>query len=150
MAKNSNDRKNRIERTILEGGRSESSKMHRRCDNRALRHRTQRVLRELLVTGTADEALFPVRDPVFIEHTDKVRAPRAWLLHHALGKTHAEIIGFVCARFDRRNLAQRHLLIDHLLPEIQNRYDGSFAEVIRFRRQVYRFVDGRLCGPDAD
>ena len=141
----------RIQRTILEGGRSDSSKMYRRWSNRADRHRAQRVLRDAVRAGD-DEPIFADRDNYFFfrEHADKTRPTKAWLIHHALDKTHAEAMGFFCARFDRRNLAQRHLLCDHLLPQIQNLYNGDFAETFRFRGQVYRYVDGRLAGPFAE
>ncbi len=138
-----------IARTILEGGRSDSSKSQRRWSNRADRHRAQRVLRDALVAGE-DDPVFTAREAPFYEHADKVRPTKAWLLHHALGKTHAEAIGLFCARFDRRNLAQRHLLCDHLVPQVQSLYNGAFTETFRFRGQVYRYLDGRLAGPFAD
>ncbi len=109
-----------LARTVIEGGRTHFSKWHRRASNGF--HRTQvRLVSGALAGGAdVDNVIYPRRPKAYRDFHDKLGPARRWLatqVGHPWNKARSELF----ARFDIRTTPGRHIVFDHLLPEVEGR-----------------------------
>lgn len=116
-----------LARTVIEGGRTNRSKDLRRTSLRYLRKDNRDMCHALRVDPEGwYEAELPIRarDWEDIDHADKVR-PCDRFLDSKDGKSWEAIHSEICARFDRRTLAGRHVTNCHLLVRVEDSRKGD-------------------------
>ena len=119
-----------LSRTVIEGGRTRGSKWHRRWTNGQQRTNARRVS-DALVKGAGDAmTVYPARICAYPQFNDKLRPTKRWLGAH-IGQPWDKVRSELFARFDIRTTPGRHILFDHLLPEVERQ------SVHRFHRPEY-------------
>lgn len=109
-----------LSRTVIEGGRDGYSKFSRRYSHSVERTHVNHLARELCRDSEqADDALFRPREPAYIGFADKLGPAMRWLQSQA-GRPWDKVRGELFSRFDIRTTAGRHIVFDHLLPEIED------------------------------
>lgn len=111
-----------LARTVIEGGRSEESKWHRRHAARLERVHTRELCRAVTVDHEMwFDAVIPNRKEQIewstVEHSDKTRPCDRFLTSRA-GSRWNDVRSEICRRFDRRKLAGAHVTNDHLLNRV--------------------------------
>src|SRR6186713_2975376 len=107
-----------LARTVIEGGRSPGNTVDRRASNAAQRTRVRRVSGALLSGADADFAIYPMRKVVWREFNDKLGPAKRWLARQ-VGRPWNKARSDLFARFDVRTAPGRHIVFDHLLPEVE-------------------------------
>lgn len=104
----------RLERTVIEGGRSGWSKWERRQSHRDERSGERAWLGRVRADASAwEDAVQPRRRTVSKGFADKLGPAGRWLAKR-VGKPWREIEGEILATFDTRTLAGRHIVHCHL------------------------------------
>jgi len=109
-----------LARTVIEGGRTGYSKWGRRASNGAHRTRGRRVSGALVGGADAEFTLYPARKAVWREFNDKLCPAKRWLATQ-VGRPWNKARSELFARFDIRTTPGRHIVFDHLLPEVEGR-----------------------------
>jgi hypothetical protein len=121
-----------LARTVIEGGRHRASSWARRSSNQMHRRDGREACARVANGADYDAAVYPKRLGVYRMFHDKLGPAERWLaskVGRSWNKTRSELF----ARFDTRTTAGRHILFDHILPEVAVG-DGRFL----FRRPEYR------------
>lgn len=116
--------KKNIARSALEGGRAGSNKWDRRRSSKLERVKSRQYLTEVVRDlEYSDEIIEPTRKPVYKEFTDKLNPMYRWL-ETQVGRPWSEVRSEVFQKFDTRTTAGRHILFDHLLPQVVDSESG--------------------------
>jgi len=107
-----------LSRTVIEGGRSPGNTWERRESNRVQRSITRRVSGALVSGADADFTVYPVRKVVWRSFADKLGPANRWLASQ-VGRPWNKARSEIFARFDVRTTPGRHIVFDHLLPEVE-------------------------------
>lgn len=108
-----------IPRTIMEGGRTDSSKAERRQFNRSFRHRSKLALEDFRRSGAEEIDVTPQLEPAERDFGDKLSPAYRWLARHGRGMTIDELDGLVRRAFDSRSLRQWHVGYAHLCSDLR-------------------------------
>jgi hypothetical protein len=104
-----------LSRTVIEGGRYFHNKLERRASHGTARARTRAWLDRVRVDGEAADATAPRRGPrVHKMFYDKLAPAKRWL-DAQVGRPWNKVFAELCARFDTRTVAGRHVVHDHML-----------------------------------
>jgi hypothetical protein len=126
-----------LARSVIEGGRTRRNTWARRASNGLQRTNVRRVSGALLRRAdAADFTIYPVRKLVWREFNDKLGPAKRWLASQ-VGRPWNKARSELFARFDTRTTPGRHIIFDHLLPEIAEPPEGKG----RFRRRPEYVVD---------
>jgi len=107
-------RKN-LSRTVIEGGRDFYNSWQRRASSADERASTREWLSRVMVDAEEAEATAPPRRrPVRKSFHDKLGPAQRWLASQ-VGRPWDKVYSELCARFDTRTVAGRHVVHDHLL-----------------------------------
>ena len=109
-----------LARTVIEGGRTRSSKWHRRWTNGQHRANARRVSHALVNGADSEMTVYPARIQAYPQFNDKLGPAKRWLGTQA-GRPWNQARSELFARFDIRTTPGRHILFDHLLPEVEGR-----------------------------
>ena len=121
-------RKN-LSRTVIEGGRYYHNCFLRRASNGQERATTREWLDRVAVDlEEAEESAPSPRKRVYKMFHDRLGPAKRWLLSQ-VGRPWAKVYSELCAKFDTRTVAGRHVVHDHMLHWVR-RYD----DVDRFQR----------------
>lgn len=107
-----------LSRTVIEGGRTPGNTWDRRASNALHRTSERRVSGALVRGADADFALYPARKVVWRQFHDKLGPAQRWLANQ-VGRPWNKARSELFARFDIRTTPGRHILFDHLLPEVE-------------------------------
>jgi hypothetical protein len=107
-----------LARTVIEGGRTRFSKLGRRASNGVQRSRVRRVSGALVSGADADFTIYPARKVVWRDFHDKLGPAKRWLASQ-VGRPWNKARSDLFARFDVRTTPGRHILFEHLLPEVE-------------------------------
>jgi hypothetical protein len=107
-----------LARTVIEGGRYSGNTVDRRASNAVQRRRGRRVSGALVSGADADFTLYPVRTIVYREFADKLGPAKRWLASQ-VGRPWNKARSELFARFDIRTTPGRHIVFEHLLPEVE-------------------------------
>jgi hypothetical protein len=125
----------KIQRTVIEGGRTGSSKWNRRNSHHTERASERDYCRKITVDSERSE------NDIFIDPKEKVRkefndklGPMYRWLHSQTGKVWNDVKSEIHQKFDNRTTAGRHILYDHLLSSVEEVPDLTY-------RRWYRDVD---------
>jgi len=104
-----------LSRSVIEGGRYYHNCWMRRTSHRTARARTREWLDEVRRDRDAADASSP-RPPRRVHRMfhDKLAPARRWLAAQ-VGRPWAKVFADLCARFDTRTIAGRHIVNDHML-----------------------------------
>ena len=106
----------RLERTVIEGGRSRYNKWERRHSNAQLRAKVRpQVARWARDPDSWDADVPGKRRTVWRDFSDKLGPVERWL-YAQVGRPWRDVEGQILRKFDTRSLAGRHVVFDHLLP----------------------------------
>lgn len=159
-------RKN-LSRTVIEGGRRHANRYRRRESHVTERATTRQWLDRVSVdVEEAEASVAPRRQPVPRQFHDKLGPALRWLLAQ-VGRPWSKVHAELCARFDTRTIAGRHVLHDHMLewvrPHDERRAYWSRWDLVvdtqgilrkprwfgrsyaKLRRKVRKFAAGRVC-----
>jgi hypothetical protein len=104
-----------LSRTVIEGGRYYHNSFFRRASHGVARARTRTWIDRVRADLEDAEASAPVPGPrVHKMFRDKLGPALRWL-HAQVGRPWAAVFSDVCARFDTRTVAGRHVVYDHML-----------------------------------
>src|SRR5262245_18917618 len=106
-----------LARTLIEGGRSNYNKHERRQSHGEERARLRDYLARAREVEDGYDLELRERHRVPKDFSDKLGAPRRWLISHA-GKPWDYVRAAMFARFNPQTLAGRHIIYDHLLGEV--------------------------------
>ena len=107
-------RKN-LSRTVIEGGRYYGNCSSRRASHGIERATTRDWLERVAVDlDEAEATVAPALLRVRREFRDKLAPARRWLVAQ-VGRPWSKVYSELCARFDTRTIAGRHVVHDHLL-----------------------------------
>jgi len=106
-----------LARTVIEGGRTRFSKWGRRASNGLQRSRVRRVSGALVSGADADFTIYPARKVVWRDFHDKLGPAKRWLASQ-VGRPGNKARSDLFARFDVRTTPGRHIVFEHLLPEV--------------------------------
>lgn len=109
-----------LARTAIEGGRTRFSKWHRRASNGVQRTHVHLVSESLVNGADADSVVYPRREQVYRSFNDKLGPAKRWLSTQ-VGRPWNKARSELFARFDIRTTPGRHIVFDHLLPEVEGR-----------------------------
>jgi|SRR6187431_1365685 len=107
-----------LARTVIEGGRTRYSKWGRRASNGVQRSSVRRVSGALVSGADADFTVYPVRKLVWRDFHDKLGPAKRWLASQ-VGRPWNKARSELFARFDIRSTPGRHIVFEHLLPEVE-------------------------------
>lgn len=107
-----------LSRTVIEGGRAHGNRWERRDSNAQARTHTRQLSRELCRARELDDVVYAPRRAVPRQFHDKLAPAERWL-HSQVGRPWNKVRGELVARFDARTTAGRHVLFDHLLPDVE-------------------------------
>ena len=111
-----------LSRTVIEGGRYYSNCWERRASHGIERATTREWLDRVAVDlDEADATLPPPRKRVYKMFRDKLAPAHRWLVAQ-VGRPWSKVYSELCARFDTRTVAGRHVVHDHMLQWVR-RYD---------------------------
>jgi len=123
-------RKN-LSRTVIEGGRAYYNCYQRRESHRIARAKTRewldRVANDLV---EADATVPPPRPSVHKSFYDKLAPAHRWLVAQ-VGRPWSKVYSELCARFDTRTVAGRHVVHDHMLDWVR-RHDEPYRGHSRY------------------
>jgi hypothetical protein len=126
-------RKN-LSRTVIEGGRYYSNSYFRRGSHGIERATTRQWLEQIaLDVEEADARVVPVRPHVGKMFRDKLAPAHRWLVSQ-VGRPWSKVYSELCARFDTRTVAGRHVVYDHMLDWVKR------AEELQRRHSRYDLV----------
>jgi len=116
-----------LARTVIEGGRRPGNTWDRRASNRTHRTHARRVSNALLNRLDTEFTIYPVRRVVWRTFNDKLGPAERWLAAQ-VGRPWDKVRSDLFARFDIRTTPGRHIVFDHLLPEVegQRRFRPDF------------------------
>ncbi|HEY0468158.1 MAG TPA: hypothetical protein VGC79_28360 [Polyangiaceae bacterium] len=109
-----------LARTVIEGGRTRGSTWARRASNGVQRTHVHRVSGSLLSGADAEHVVYPRRNKVYRQFADKLGPAKRWLATQ-VGRPWNKARSELFARFDIRTTPGRHIVFDHLLPEVEGR-----------------------------
>jgi hypothetical protein len=109
-----------LARTAIEGGRANRNRWARRHSHGRVRVRTQAFLARLRGGADPEGAPAPAPERVPRWFHDKLRPLERWLASQ-VGRPWNKVRSEIFARFDTRTTAGRHIVFDHLLPEVETR-----------------------------
>lgn len=119
----------KLSKTVIEGGRTTSSKYFRRQSARTERHAIRQALTachsdtgDLYDIGSV--AALPKRNKSFKDFDDKL-ASLSRLLDSRLGRSWNRTYRLICEQFDTRTTSGRHIIFDHLLRMVWLHQDRS-------------------------
>jgi len=117
-----------LSRTVIEGGRAHGNTWERRASNGVHRTSARRVSRALAGGVDADFTLYPARKVVWRSFHDKLGPAKRWLASQ-VGRPWNKARGELFACFDIRTTPGRHIVFDHLLPEVEGarRFRNDFV-----------------------
>ena len=127
-----------LARTVIEGGRYHGNTRDRRASNGVHRRRVRRVSAALISGADAEFTIFPVRKVVWRSFYDKLGPAKRWLASQ-VGRPWDKARSDLFARFDIRTTPGRHIVFDHLLPEVEAPVEPGGL----FRRRPGYVVDRR-------
>jgi len=107
-----------LSRTVIEGGRTPGCTWARRASNGVHRTSARRVSGAVLRGADADFTVYPARKVVWRTFNDKLGPAKRWLASQ-VGRPWDKARGELFARFDIRTTPGRHIVFDHLLPEVE-------------------------------
>jgi len=107
-----------LARTVIEGGRYAGNTVARRASNGVQRTRVRGVSGALVRGADADSAVYPRREVVYRSFADKLGPAKRWLASQ-VGRPWNKARSELFARFDIRTTPGRHIVFDHLLPEVE-------------------------------
>jgi len=111
-----------LSRTVIEGGRYYHNCWFRRASHGVERATTREWLDRVAVDlDEADATAPPARKRVHKMFHDKLAPAHRWLVAQ-VGRPWSKVYSDLCARFDTRTIAGRHIVHDHMLPSVY-RYD---------------------------
>ena len=110
-----------LARTVIEGGRTHFSKWHRRASNGVQRGHVRLVSWSLVSGKDADDVVYPQRPKAYREFSDKLGPAKRWLSTQ-VGRPWNKARSELFARFDIRTTPGRHIVFEHLLPEVEGRH----------------------------
>jgi hypothetical protein len=111
-----------LARTVIEGGRTGHSKYLRRSSSRWLRIDYRRFCKKMAADQESwDNTPLPLRSRDWddIEHADKTNPCERFLISRA-GKPWDNVRSEIFRRFDRKTLAGRHIIFDHLIDKVED------------------------------
>jgi hypothetical protein len=126
-------RKN-LSRTVIEGGRSYYNSWQRRASHGIERETTREWLDQVAVDhDEADASAPPPRPRVYKDFHDKLAPAHRWLVAQ-VGRPWSKVYSELCARFDTRTVAGRHVVHDHMLRWVrrQNEPRTTYASYSRY------------------
>jgi hypothetical protein len=128
-----------LSRTVIEGGRTRGNKDRRRASHGVARARAREWLDGVRADNASADASAPRRPPrVYKQFDDKLGPAMRWL-DAQVGRPWSKVFGELCARFDTRTVAGRHIVHDHMLGAVA--LDGSHE--VRNGQQLDYVVDRR-------
>ncbi len=108
----------RLSRSVIEGGRVGSNKSERRVSNNKQRLYNRKFSRDLRILVDPDEGpIAPKRKSVGKDFDDKLGAMYRWL-RSKVGLNWNDSFQDMCAKFDTRTIAGRHIVYSHILGSI--------------------------------
>ena len=107
-----------LARTVIEGGRTRGNTWRRRWSNGQQRSNVRRVSGSLLNGADAEMTVYPARSEVWRQFNDKLGPAKRWL-DTQVGRPWNKARSELFARFDIRTTPGRHIVFDHLLPEVE-------------------------------
>jgi len=107
-----------LSRTVIEGGRTRGNTWQRRTSNGVQRSSALRVSGSLVSGADADFTIYPVRRVVYPQFNDKLGPAERWLASQ-VGRPWNKARSDLFARFDVRTTPGRHIVFDHVLPEVE-------------------------------
>jgi hypothetical protein len=167
-----------LARTAIEGGRANLNRWTRRHSHGRIRVRTQAFL-ALLRSGADPEGTpVPARERVPRWFHDKLSPVERWLASQ-VGRPWDKVRAEIFARFDTRTTAGRHIVFEHILPEVEacglptcdscydfavdrhgilrrrvrparDRHRLSLEDLPRSRSELEAWLAGRLIGTQGD
>jgi hypothetical protein len=140
-----------LARTIIEGGRTGHAKETRKESIRFTRNRSREFISRCLEDPDyADGHVISKKRFYARSQKDKTTPVQRWLDAQA-GRPWSDVYSEIRKRFDIRNVAQRHVVVDHMLGEI---FDNGISQQNYFPRprHVGMYVDekGNLAGSILD
>ena len=124
-----------LSRTVIEGGRYYNNSWTRRASHGIERATTRAWLdRIALDLDDADATIVATRPHVFKDFRDKLAPAYRWLVSQ-IDRPWSKVYAELCARFDTRTVAGRHVVHDHMLRWVRRehepiRYYGRYDLVI--------------------
>jgi len=109
-----------LARTVIEGGRTRFSKWNRRASNGAQRTHEHLVSASLTSGADADNVVYPHRETAYRAFHDKLGPAERWLATQ-VGRPWNKARSELFTRFDTRTTPGRHIVFEHLLPEVEGR-----------------------------
>ena len=104
-----------LSRTVIEGGRRYYNSYRRRASHRTERATTRTWLDRVSVdVDEADDTVPPARPRVAKQFYDKLGPAQRWL-EAQVGRSWDKVYADLCAAFDTRTIAGRHVVHDHML-----------------------------------
>jgi len=131
-----------LARTVIEGGRTRGNTWHRRASNAVQRTKVRRVSGALFRGADADFTNYPVRQEVWREFKDKSGPAKRWL-GAQVGRPWNKARSEMFARFDIRTTPGRHIVFDHLLPEVEGPPRRRQRHYVIDRVGILRKVKGK-------
>jgi hypothetical protein len=126
-----------LSRTVIEGGRRYSNCDSRRASHGEHRATTREWLDRVSVDPDAADASDPLPLPRVGKHFhDKLGPAQRWLAAQ-VGRPWDNVYADICARFDTRTVAGRHVVHDHLLAWVR-RWDVPLRYTPRFELVIDR------------
>ena len=107
-----------LARTVIEGGRAPGNTVDRRASNGVQRTNVRRVSDALVRGADADSAVYPRRPVIYRQFSDKLGPAERWLAGN-VGRPWNKARSELFKRFDIRTTPGRHIVFDHLLPEVE-------------------------------
>ena len=105
-----------LSRTVIEGGRYYHNSYFRRASHGIERATTREWLDRVATDlEEAEETLPPPRKHVGKMFRDKLGPAKRWLAAQ-VGRPWSKVYSELCAKFDSRTIAGRHVVHDHMLP----------------------------------
>lgn len=104
-----------LSRTVIEGGRYFRNCWERRASHGVERASTRAWLDQVVVdTDEAEESVPPPIRHVGKSFRDKLGPAQRWLASQ-VGRPWSKVFSELCAKFDTRTVAGRHVVYDHML-----------------------------------
>lgn len=124
-----------LARTVIEGGRHGHSKYDRRTGLQDWRAATRRLSRKVTQDPESwDDTVPPKRNREWDDvcHKDRTNPCDRFLASRA-GRPWDKVQAEIFKKFDRRKLAGRHVIYDHLIDRVEKAFDPYYiAHPVRF------------------
>jgi hypothetical protein len=129
-----------LSRTVIEGGRARGNKYDRRASHGLERARAREWLNRVEWDLEEAEGTDPrPRNVVYKNFRDKLGPAKRWLASQ-VGRPWSAVYSDLCARFDTRTVAGRHVVHDHMLGWV---YRGDLSSLPFMSRHMEFEVDDR-------